>query len=82
MYSSQHTYAQLAQLLERITSNPQEKPPEPVNELKATSLEEMIALAPSNALTEISRKLFDDPTTTSGITHRVSFQSISSCPLL
>ncbi|KAJ0183089.1 hypothetical protein K1T71_001065 [Dendrolimus kikuchii] len=68
---SQHTYSQLAQFLERITCNQQERTAElPTKELKATSLEETIALLPSHKLTFISAKLFDNPTTNPGITHR------------
>ncbi|CAH2211311.1 jg3145, partial [Pararge aegeria aegeria] len=69
---SQHTYAQLAQFLDRITSSQQERPECVGKELKATSLEETIALAPSIALAKISAKLFDNPTTNPGVTHRVS----------
>ncbi|CAG4974673.1 unnamed protein product [Parnassius apollo] len=39
-------------------------------ELKATTLEELIALTPSVELSKISTKLFDNPTTNPGITHR------------
>lgn len=71
LHISQHTYAQLAQFLERITCNQQERPMEVVTkELKATSLEETIALVPSNKIAVISAKLFDNPTTNPGITHR------------
>ncbi|CAB3254296.1 unnamed protein product [Arctia plantaginis] len=71
LHISQYTYAQLAQFLDRITSNQQERPPELDNvDLKPTSLEEMIALSPSTALADISTKLFDNPTTGPGITHR------------
>ncbi|CAH2085023.1 unnamed protein product [Euphydryas editha] len=69
LHISQHTYAQMAQFLDRITSSQQERP-EPVTEIKATSLEETIMLAPSVALAKISAKLFDNPTTSPGITHR------------
>ncbi|CAH1636634.1 unnamed protein product [Spodoptera littoralis] len=68
---SQHTYSQLAQFLERVTSNSQERPPELDNvDLKPTTLEEKIALSASTQLAEISSKLFDNPTTGPGITHR------------
>lgn len=71
LHISQHTYTQLAQFLERITSSQQERAPELENvDLKPTSLEEMIALSTSSALAKISTQLFDNPTTGSGITHR------------
>ncbi|XP_045449860.1 integrator complex subunit 7 [Melitaea cinxia] len=69
LHISQHTYAQMAQFLDRITSSQQERP-EPPKEIKATSLEETIMLVPSVALAKISTKLFDNPTTSPGITHR------------
>nr|XP_049703446.1 integrator complex subunit 7 [Helicoverpa armigera] len=68
---SQHTYNQLAQFLDRITSSSQERPTDLDSvDFKPTTLEEMIALSASNALNEISTKLFDNPTTNPGITHR------------
>ncbi|XP_034829147.1 integrator complex subunit 7 isoform X1 [Maniola hyperantus] len=67
---SQHTYASLAQFLDRITSSQQERPELVSKEIKASSLEETIALAPSISLAKISAKLFDNPTTSPGITHR------------
>ncbi|XP_038214337.1 integrator complex subunit 7 [Zerene cesonia] len=67
---SQYTYSQLAQLIERITMSQVERPELVSKEMKPTSLEEMIALTPAAALAEISTKLFDNPTTGSGITHR------------
>ncbi|XP_047509426.1 integrator complex subunit 7 [Pieris napi] len=67
---SQYTYSQLAQFLERITMSQVERPELTNKELKPTSLEESIALSPSVALAEISAKLFDNPTTGSGISHR------------
>ncbi|RVE47560.1 hypothetical protein evm_007758 [Chilo suppressalis] len=68
-HTAQHTYAQLAHFLDRITST-QERPSElPTVEIKPKTLEEMIALAPSHALANISAKLFDS-TTGQGITHR------------
>nr|XP_026488677.1 integrator complex subunit 7 [Vanessa tameamea] len=70
LHISQHTYAQMAQFLDRITSSQQERPESVTKEIKATSLEETIMLAPSVALAKISSKLFDNPTTSSGITHR------------
>ncbi|XP_059053012.1 integrator complex subunit 7 [Achroia grisella] len=71
LHIAQHTYNQMAQFLERITSNQQERPAEVITkDLKATTLEEMIALAPSIAVAKISAKLFDDPTTAPGFTHR------------
>ncbi|CAG4974668.1 unnamed protein product [Parnassius apollo] len=71
LHISEHTFAQLAQFLERITSNQQEMPAELfTKELKATTLEELIALTPSVELSKISTKLFDNPTTNPGITHR------------
>ncbi|KAL0879910.1 hypothetical protein ABMA27_002434 [Loxostege sticticalis] len=71
LHIAQYTYAQLAHFLDRVTSNQQEKPSEIVTkEIKPTSLEEMIALAPSTQLAKISAKLFDNPTTGQGITHR------------
>ncbi|XP_060801555.1 integrator complex subunit 7 [Amyelois transitella] len=70
LHIAQHTYAQLAQFLDRVTSNQQERPSELLKEMKPTSLEEMIALSASNKLTDISNKLFDNPTTSPGITHR------------
>ncbi|XP_075975090.1 integrator complex subunit 7 isoform X2 [Anticarsia gemmatalis] len=71
LHISQHTYSQLAQFLERITSSTQERPPELDNvDLKPTSLEEMIALSANTALANISAQLFDNPTTNPGITHR------------
>ncbi|XP_050348333.1 integrator complex subunit 7 isoform X2 [Nymphalis io] len=70
LHISQHTYAQMAQFLDRITSSQQERPESVTKEIKATSLEETIMLAPSVALAKISSKLFDNPTTSPGITHR------------
>ncbi|CAH2046854.1 unnamed protein product, partial [Iphiclides podalirius] len=71
LHISQHTFAQLAQFLDRVTSNQQERPAELFpREIKATTLEELIALAPSVELAKISAKLFDNPTTEPGITHR------------
>ncbi|CAH0720224.1 unnamed protein product, partial [Brenthis ino] len=70
LYISQHTYEQMAQFLDRITSSQQERPDLVTKEIKATSLEETIMLAPSVALANISAKLFDNPTTSPGITHR------------
>ncbi|CAG9787948.1 unnamed protein product [Diatraea saccharalis] len=69
LHIAQHTYAQLAHFLDRITST-QDRPSElTTNEIKPRTLEEMIALSPSRALTNISAKLFDN-TTGQGITHR------------
>ncbi|XP_026319182.1 integrator complex subunit 7 [Hyposmocoma kahamanoa] len=68
---SQHTYTQLSHFLDRITSSQPERSTElTTQEMKATTLEEMIALSASNAITKISTKLFDNPTTNPGITHR------------
>lgn len=70
--SSHHTYNQLSQFLDRITS-PQQERAEPTSKaLLARTLEERIALCASDALTEIETALFDNPTTIHGITHRVS----------
>ncbi|XP_068633893.1 integrator complex subunit 7 [Battus philenor] len=71
LHISQHTFAQFAQFLDRVTCSQQERPPELFSkELKATTLEELIALRPSIELAAISAKLFDNPTTNPGITHR------------
>ncbi|XP_053604670.1 integrator complex subunit 7 [Plodia interpunctella] len=70
LYIAQHTYAQLAQFLERVTSNQQERPSELLKEIKPASLEEKIAMSASYKLTRISANLFDNPTTNPGITHR------------
>uniref|UniRef100_A0A2A4K2F8 Integrator complex subunit 7 n=1 Tax=Heliothis virescens TaxID=7102 RepID=A0A2A4K2F8_HELVI len=72
LHISQHTYSQLAQFLDRITSSSQERPTDlDTVDFKPTTLEEMIALSASNALNDISTKLFDNPTTNPGITHRL-----------
>ncbi|XP_063826596.1 integrator complex subunit 7 [Ostrinia nubilalis] len=71
LHIAQYTYAQLAHFLDRVTCNQQDKPSDIVaKEIRPTCLEEMIALAPSAALAKISAKLFDNPTTGQGITHR------------
>ncbi|XP_050563182.1 integrator complex subunit 7 [Spodoptera frugiperda] len=80
---SQHTYSQLAQFLERVTSSSQERPPElDAVDLKPATLEEKIALSASTQLAEISSKLFDNPTTGPGITHRhmeAVLAAVSAC---
>ncbi|XP_050678787.1 integrator complex subunit 7 [Leptidea sinapis] len=70
LHISQHTYTQLAQFLERITMSHQDDSEIFLKELKPTTLEETIALAPSVAIANISAKLFNNPTTEPGISHR------------
>ncbi|XP_041980091.1 integrator complex subunit 7 [Aricia agestis] len=70
LHISQHTYAQLSQFLDRITSSQQEKSELITQDFTPANLEEIIALTPSKKIADISSKLFDNPTTTPGISHR------------
>ncbi|XP_073955382.1 integrator complex subunit 7 isoform X1 [Choristoneura fumiferana] len=65
---SQNTFNQLSQFLDRITCTQEQELFLPV--IRPSSLEEKIALAPSEAIARISSKLFDNPSTGNGITHR------------
>ncbi|VVC87083.1 unnamed protein product [Leptidea sinapis] len=71
-----HTYTQLAQFLERITMSHQDDSEIFLKELKPTTLEETIALAPSVAIANISAKLFNNPTTEPGISHRKPMRQV------
>ncbi|XP_061713902.1 integrator complex subunit 7 [Cydia pomonella] len=66
---SQHTFTQLSEFLERLTGQAAPRALF-VPALRPASLDEKIALAPAEAILNISNKLFDDPTTGNGITHR------------
>ncbi|GBP52083.1 Integrator complex subunit 7 [Eumeta japonica] len=75
LYSSQHMCNLMSQFIERIiTANHQERQVTELSfsgkELKASTLEEKVMLSVCMKIEEISSRLFDDPTTKPGITHR------------